>query len=86
MSAIYEAVSGRDRRQASGGQNAVPALWRGTVAYVRAEGVFCTVPHLAGVHPLGPMPSAVPGLVEGARVIVAAIEGRRDDLMVLAAA
>lgn len=85
MSAIYEAVSGRTPRKASG-QDAVPALWRGTVTEVRPDGIWCTVPHLAGVHPLGPMPTAVPGLAVGARVIVAAIEGRKDDLIVLAAA
>lgn len=84
MSAIYDAVSGNSPRRA-GGQDTVPALWRGTVVEVTGAGFWCTVPHLAGVHPLGPMPSAVQGVQVGSRVIVAAIEGRKDDLLILTA-
>lgn len=84
MSAISDAVKGTTR--SASGQGAIPALWRGTVSEVRGTSIWCTVPHLAGPHQLGPMPTAVPGLAVGARVIIAAIEGRKDDLMVLAAA
>lgn len=85
MSAISDAVN-KNPGRSNTGQGAIQALWRGTVSEVRGTSIWCTVPHLAGVHQLGPMPTAVPGLTVGARVIVAAIEGRKDDLMILAAA
>ncbi len=66
--------------------DAIPTLWRGTVKDVHTNGlVWVHVPRLAGETPIGPMPTAVAGLTPGASVIVAAIEGSRNDLMVLVA-
>jgi hypothetical protein len=65
--------------------DAIPSLWRGTVQEVHANGmVFVLVPRLAGDMAIGPMPTAVGGLVQGDSVVVAAIEDSRNDLMVLA--
>lgn len=65
--------------------DAIPSLWRGTVVEVHGNGmVYVQVPRLAGETPIGPMPTAVGGLVQGDSVVVAAIEDSRNDLMVLA--
>jgi hypothetical protein len=65
--------------------DAIPSLWRGTVVEVHSNGmVYVQVPRLARDTAIGPMPTAVGGLVQGDSVIVAAIEDSRNDLMVLA--
>jgi hypothetical protein len=66
--------------------DAIPSLWRGTVVEIHSNGmVYVLIPRLAA-NPVGPMPTAVAGLVAGTPVVVAAIEDSRNDLLVLAAA
>ncbi|WNM67267.1 minor tail protein [Arthrobacter phage Wyborn] len=79
---------GRATRSTSGsGVARTSELWRGSVAEVFADQTAqVIVPHLGDdVEPIGRIPSLVPNLAVGARVIVGAIEGRVDDLVVLAA-
>lgn len=85
MSALHEMVtkSKRATRQ-DNGQDRLPALWRGIVHEAGTAGVWCLIPHLTGTDPVGPLPSVVSGLVPGDRVVLGAIEGRADDLLVLA--
>ncbi|QIN94351.1 minor tail protein [Arthrobacter phage Abba] len=82
MSAVAEAL----RKKPTSGAVSISELWRGQVAEVFADGTAqVIVPHLSGDEPVGRIESLVPNLAIGARVIVGAIEGRRDDLVVLSA-
>lgn len=63
----------------------IESVWRGAITEVLADGmVWVEVPALAGTEPLGPLPvfgTAAAG--PGAQVLVLAVGGRRDDLVVL---
>lgn len=62
----------------------VPTVWRGTVLEVRGDGlVWVKVPALAGEEPLGPLPVFGVVVPSGTSVLVLAVGGRRDDLVVL---
>ena len=72
------------RRATPSGRGAVPSIWRGQLVEVYADGtVAAVVPSLYGDQALS-MPCVVAGLVVGDRVLIAAIEGRADDLVVIA--
>ena len=61
-----------------------PALWRGSVVEVLATGlVWVRIPRMSGQDPIGPLQTAQPGLVIGDNVIVGAIGGDVNDLVVL---
>ena len=70
--------------RASSGRQAIPSIWRGTIVEIYADGrVSAVVPSLFEDQAIN-MPCVVAGLVIGDRVLVAAIEGRADDLIVIA--
>lgn len=75
-------ASRRARRHETG-EERIPSIWRATVDVVRGDQVYVRVPRLAGDSHLGPLPwtGARPG--EGDRVVVAAVAGRRDDLIII---
>lgn len=66
-------------------------MWRARVLYVREvasesgvpAGVYVQVPRLTGDEIHGPLPWVGSQPAEGDRVLVAAVEGRRDDLMII---
>lgn len=62
----------------------VEAVWRGTIAEILSSGhVWVEVPALAGSEPVGPLPVFGATAPLGAQVLVLAVGGRRDDLVVL---
>lgn len=62
----------------------IESVWRGTVTEVLADGmVWVEVPALAGAEPLGPLPVFGTAAAPDAQVLVLAVGGRRDDLVVL---
>jgi len=66
------------------GRGAVPSIWRGTIAETYTDQtVSAYVPSLFDDQAVR-MPCVVAGLVVGDRVLIAAIEGRSDDLIVIA--
>ena len=66
------------------GRGAVPSIWRGTIVETYTDHtVAALVPSLYGDQAV-PMPCVVAGLVPGDRVLIAAVEGRSDDLIVIA--
>ncbi|WNN95974.1 minor tail protein [Arthrobacter phage Hirko] len=72
---------GRD----SSGRGTIPSVWRGIIVETYDDGtVAALVPSLFGDQAVR-MPTIVTGLLQGASVIVGAVEGRRDDLVVMAA-
>jgi len=74
----------RQKPAPSSGRGAIPSIWRGTIVEVYADGrVAAVVPSLYGDQAIN-MPCVVAGLDAGDRVLLAAIEGRRDDLVVIA--
>lgn len=84
----------RASRQASRlttGEDRIPAVWRAWVVYVRdttAEsgapaGVYVQVPRLTGDEIHGPLPWVGSQPAEGGRVLVAAVEGRKSDLLII---
>jgi len=74
----------QQKRTASSGRGAIPSIWRGTIVEIYTDGtVAAVIPSLYGDQAIR-MPCVVAGLVVDDRVLVAAIEGRRDDLIVLA--
>jgi hypothetical protein len=74
----------QQRRAAPTGRGAIPSIWRGTlVEAYDDQTVAALVPSLYGDQAMR-MPCVVAGLVIGDRVLVAAIEGRSDDLIVIA--
>jgi hypothetical protein len=69
---------------AATGRAAIPSIWRGRIVEVYTDQtVAALVPSLYGDQAMR-MPCAVAGLTIGARVLIAAIEGRSDDLVVIA--
>ena len=81
MGAFGDALKAKP--QSSSGRGAIPSIWRGQVIETYTDGtVAAVVPSLYGDQAVR-MPTVVAGLTPGARVLVAAIEGRRDDLVVL---
>jgi hypothetical protein len=72
------------RPVASSGRGAIPSIWRGNIVEVYSDQtVAALVPSLYGDQ-AHRMPCVVAGLVVGDRCLVAAIEGRADDLIVIA--
>jgi hypothetical protein len=66
------------------GRGAIPAIWRGSIVELYSDGtVSALVPSLLGDQAVR-MPCVVAGMTVDARVLIAAIEGRRDDLVVIA--
>ncbi|MGL3805838.1 hypothetical protein ACSYDW_07035 [Paeniglutamicibacter sp. R2-26] len=62
----------------------VEAVWRGTITEVLSGGhVWVEVPGLAGAEPVGPLPVFGAAAPLGTQVLVLAVGGRRDDLVVL---
>lgn len=81
MGALAQAMKAKP--VSTSGRGAIPSIWRGSIVETYADGtVSALVPSLYGDQAVR-MPTVVAGLVPGARVLVAAIEGRRDDLVVL---
>lgn len=71
-------------RGASSGRAAIPSIWRGNIVELYADQtVAATIPSLYDDQAMH-IPCVVAGLAVGDRVLVAAIEGRRDDLIVIA--
>ena len=71
------------RRPAPGGRGAIPSIWRGEIVELYADQtVAALIPSLYGDQAMR-VPCVVAGLVAGDRVLVAAIEGRSDDLIVI---
>lgn len=82
MGAIQTAL--KAKQTSASGRGAIPSIWRGSIVEFYADGtVAALVPSLYGDQAIR-MPCVVAGLVVGDRVLIAAIEGRRDDLIVLA--
>ena len=81
MGALGDAM--RQKPQSPNGRGAIPSIWRGSIVETYADGtVAALVPSLYGDQAIR-MPCVVAGPVAGDRVLIAAIEGRRDDLIVL---
>lgn len=69
---------------APSGRGNVPSIWRGLISETYGDQtVAAVVPSLFGDQAIR-MPCVVAGLVVGDRVLIAAIEGRSDDLIVIA--
>jgi hypothetical protein len=82
MGALADAM--RAPVRSTSGRGAVPSIWRGVIVETYADGrVAALVPSLYEDQAMR-MPCVVAGLVVGDRVLIAAIEGRRDDLVVIA--
>lgn len=81
MSALRQAMVGRVRpTTVTDGA----ALWRGQVAEVLSNGlVWVFVPRMSGQDPIGPINAVPAGLVVGDGVIVGAIGGDVNDLIVM---
>jgi hypothetical protein len=74
----------RSRPPQASGRGAIPSVWRGIIVETYTDGtVGATVPSLFGDQAVR-MPCVVAGLTVDARVLVVAIEGRSDDLIVIA--
>ncbi|ALF01232.1 hypothetical protein FDH47_gp21 [Arthrobacter phage Brent] len=74
------------RSTSPSGTGRTSELWRGYVSEVYSdETVQLVVPRLGGDAPIGRYPALVRNLMIGANVVVGAVEGRVDDLVVLAA-
>ncbi|UGL61907.1 minor tail protein [Arthrobacter phage EastWest] len=80
------AIARKMRSTSTSGVGTISELWRGHVVEVFEDGsAMLVVPHLGGDDPIDRVPSLVRNLARGARVVVGAIEGRVDDLVVLSA-
>lgn len=75
-------ASRRARRHETG-EERIPSIWRATVDVVRGDQVYVRVPRLTGDSHLGPLPWAGARPDEGDRVVLAAVAGRRDDLIII---
>ncbi|ASR80652.1 minor tail protein [Arthrobacter phage Piccoletto] len=74
------------RSTSPSGTGRTSELWRGYVTEVYSdETVQLVVPRLGGDKPIGRYPALVRNLTIGANVIVGAVEGRVEDLVVLSA-
>lgn len=72
------------RAPAASGRGAVPSIWRGRIVELYADQtVAAVIPSLYGDQAMR-VPCVVAGLAAGDRVLLAAIEGRADDLIVIA--
>jgi hypothetical protein len=72
------------RRPAPSGRAAIPSVWRGKIVELYTDQtVAALVPSLYGDQAMR-MPCVVAGLAAGDRVLVVAVEGRADDLIVIA--
>ena len=82
MGALSDAL--RAPAKSSSGRGAIPSIWRGVIAETYADGTIAAlVPSLYGDQAMR-MPCVVADPAVGDRVLIAAIEGRRDDLVVIA--
>jgi hypothetical protein len=82
MGALAQAM--KSKPVSTSGRGAIPSIWRGSIVETYGDGtVAALVPSLYGDQAVR-MPCVVADMTPGARVLVAAIEGRRDDLVVLA--
>lgn len=71
-------------RPTTTGRAAIPSIWRGSIVETHAGGtVAVLIPNLLGDQAVR-MPCVVAGLAPGDPVLIAAIEGRTDDLIVIA--
>lgn len=83
MSAISEALKASNKRPSGAGRAAIPSLWRGEILESYSDGtVSALVPSLLGPEAVR-IPSAVPDLAPRDRVVIGAIEGRTEDLVVI---
>ena len=81
-SALAQAMNTKARQPS--GRGAIPSIWRGEIVEMYGDGrVAAVVPSLYGDQAVS-MPCVVAGLAVSDRVLIAAIEGRRDDLVVIA--
>jgi hypothetical protein len=72
------------RGPAPSGRAAIPSVWRGKIVELYTDRtVAALVPSLYGDQAMR-MPCVVAGLAAGDRVLVVAVEGRADDLIVIA--
>lgn len=82
MGALAQAMNSKS--PSTSGRGAIPSIWRGVIVEIYGDGfVSALIPSLFGDQAKR-MPCAVAGLDAGDRVLLAAIEGRRDDLVVIA--
>lgn len=77
------ANASRRARRHETGEERIPSIWRATVDVVRGDQVYVRVPRLTGDSHLGPLPWAGARPDEGDRVVLAAVAGRRDDLIII---
>lgn len=77
------AHASRRARRHETGEERIPSIWRATVDVVRGDQVYVRVPRLTGDSHLGPLPWAGARPDEGDRVVLAAVAGRRDDLIII---
>lgn len=83
MSAIREALNASNKRPSGAGRASIPSLWRGEIVEAYSDGtVSALVPSLLGPETVR-MPSAIADLTPGDRVVIGAIEGRTEDLVVI---
>lgn len=84
MSEISRALTASQRKPSGGGRGVIPSLWRGEIVEVYADGrVSIVVPTLLGDQTITTT-ALYTDPARGHRVIVGAIEGRTDDLIVIA--
>jgi hypothetical protein len=70
-------------RPTATGRGVIPSIWRGSIVETYTDGtVAALIPNLLGDQAVR-MPCVVTGLTIGAPVLIAAIEGRIDDLIVI---
>ena len=83
MSEVGRALEAKRKRPSSGGRGVIPSLWRGQIVEVYGDGrVSVVVPSLLGDENVQ-VACLYAGPAIGDRVIVGAIEGRTDDLIVM---
>ncbi|GAA4916035.1 hypothetical protein [Nesterenkonia rhizosphaerae] len=84
MSALERMVVNqrRDERR-SRGDNMVPSVWRGTVMADReGDGLYVVIPRLTGDEWHGPLEYVGERPAVRDRVVLLAVEGRRDDFII----
>lgn len=76
--------AGQNQRRKTTGEDRIPAIWRGEVTEVNEAGVWIIVPQHSGDERHGPV-DQLEGLIfaPGDRVIVAMVQGRRDDPVII---
>ena len=83
MSAMREAVLRAGTTKAVGGEKRLQGLHRGEIVNVAGAHAYFILPRITGTQVHGPYASLVTGLAAGDRVLVGAIDGRIDDLIVM---